>query len=344
MLYISTRNKVDSFTAHRVFHEAFPNDGGLYVPFRLSAFNEEYQNIRAGQSVGKAIASILNHFFGFTLSGWDIDCVIGRAPFELCIMNRRITVAQCYHNPESSWEYIVKNLYACMGGSETADAPQGWVRIAIEIAILFGIYTQMDSTEDAGFDICVTGGDLATVSAALYAKDLGLPIEKILCVCNENGSLWEFIRRGELNTGIPVINTGLPELDTVRPKYLEYLIHRGLGVDAVKQYTTACEQNGIFRLDEDARMMLEREVTATVASTNRVDAVISSMYRTHQYIADPALALSYGGLQDYRASTGISNHTLLLAKESPVLSAERITKTLNISQDDLMKQINSPKE
>ncbi len=345
MLYISTRNKVDSYTAHRALHQEFAGDGGMYVPFRLTAFDPQQLQEWKGQSAGEAIAQILNGFFGLSLSGWDVECAVGRTPLRTVSMNRRMTLAECWRNLGGSWEFIVKNLYACMGCAAMAsDGIRGWARVAIEIALLFGIYTQMETGETDTFDICVAGGDFSTVVASLYAKDMGLPVGKILCVCNENSNFWDLVRRGEYNTGAAAIRTTLPSLDVVRPQYLEHLIYRAFGLDGVRQYLESCESNGIFSLGEESKLVLENELAVTVSSTNRVDAVISSIYRTNGYIADPVTALTYGGLQDYRASTGISNHTLLLAKESPVTSAGRITRILGITENEMIKQINSPKE
>ncbi|MBQ4642332.1 MAG: hypothetical protein IJB47_06980 [Oscillospiraceae bacterium] len=344
MLYVSTKSKTDFYTAHRALHNRFAGDGGMFVPFHLVTIEPEQLAAWKGKSAGEAIALILNGFFGLSLTGWDVEYAIGRTPFRAVAMNRRITVAECWRSISGSWDKIVRNLHICMGCRDTVAADiQGWVRIAIEIAILFGIYAQIDDDGTGTFDICVAGGNFATVAAALYAKDMGLPVGKILCVCNENSGFWDLIHRGEFNTGLAVIKTALSELDITRPRYLEYLIHRAFGIEGVKQYLDACDKNGVFYLDEDMEVRLTDELLTAVSSSSRVDAVISSLYRTNGYIADPVTALIYGGLQDYRASSGVSNHTLLLAKDSPLDSSSTVAQALGITRNELIKQINSPR-
>ncbi len=343
MLYISTRNNVDSYTAHRALHEAAASDGGLYTPFRPLTPN--HLSPWKDLSTCDAIALVLNCFFGRSLSGWDIDCAIGRTPFQTVELGRRTTVIECWRNPGGNWNDIVERLYAYLRneGSSKMDAC-GWARVAIEIAMLFGLFVQADLDACERFDLCVSGGDFATVAAALYAKDMGLPIGKILCVCNENGSFWDLIHRGEMNTGVTPVNTRFSGLDTAKPMYFEYLLHRAYGTDVAMEYVNVCRRNGVFRLNEELLPRLSDELLATVVSTNRMDAVISSIYRTNRYIADPILAFTYGGLQDYRASSGIGNHTLLLGKENPATYADRLTEILNLSKYELTKQINSTKE
>lgn len=329
MLYISTRNNIDSYTAYRALHEETAVDGGFFAPFR--PLKPEQIPEWRGVSSGEAIAQVLNSFFGLSLTAWDVDCAIGRTPFQTVQIGRRSTVVECWHNPGSSWKYIVESLYACMCG-KTPSGPtvRGWARVAIKTAMLFGLCAQANLGANDGFDLCIADDDFATVAAALYGKDLGLPVGKILCVCNENGALWDLLHRGEMST------TG--------QMYFEYLLHRAYGADKVCEYLDVCRRNGTFRLDEELLPRLRGEILTTVVSTDRIDSVISSTYRTNRYIADPLLAFTYGGLQDYRAASSLGNHTLLLGKESPVLSAQRLAKVLNLGKNELVKQINSFKE
>ena len=39
MLYVSTRNRMDTYTAYRALHEKNAPDGGKFVPFQLVAFD-----------------------------------------------------------------------------------------------------------------------------------------------------------------------------------------------------------------------------------------------------------------------------------------------------------------
>ena len=330
MLYVSTRNTVDSFTAHRALHETAASDGGLFAPFRPITPEQiaQWKDLSATE----AIALVLNRFFGLSLSGWDVECAIGRTPFQIVEIARKSIAAECWRNPGSSWNYLIENLYTCMCGKSSA--VNGWARIAIEISLLFGLFTQTKTTGES-VDLCVADEDFGTVAAALYAKDMGLPIGKILCVCNESGSFWDLIHRSEMATD---------EINAKKTVYFEYLLHRAFGTDTVTDYLSATQRNRVFRLDEEALPKLGKEITATVVSTDRVDAVLSSIYRSGGYIADPSLAFTYGGLQDYRASTGINNQTVLLGKVSPALYANRLTKLLNIGRNELSKQINSTKE
>ena len=56
---------------------------------------------------------------------------------------------------------------------------------------------------------------------------------------------------------------------------------------------------------------------------------------------DPSTAVSYGGLQDYRARTGESRAALVLSERSPGCDEEVVAAAMGISLDELKKRINN---
>ena len=304
MLYVSTRNINDTYTAYRALHEAFAADGGSYVPFHLPVYSNA-DLLRMRQSTcSDTIAEVLNLFFGLRLSGWDVECAIGRAPFKVESLGQRLVVAETWRNPDGSLKYLIDNLYrlAC-GENNKGKQPAGWALIAIQIAMLFGVYASMDIPCAERFDIAVPAGDFSDMVTVSYARAMGLPIELALCACNENSSVWDFICRGELST------------NTNQPVYMETFVYQSLGADEVKRYLDARERKHIYYINEAQQLAVTVNTFATVVSTRRIDSVISGMFQSNNYRLDNNAALSYSALQDYRAINGINKNTLILAKK-----------------------------
>ena len=191
-----------------------------------------------------------------------------------------------------------------------ANQATGWAYIAIEIALLFGLYVAAETIPAQGLDVAVESSDFADITAIEYAKQMGLPINRIVCATNENGSVWDLFTKGDFNT--------TSEL----PMYLECFLFARLGKDAVVQYLQACEKKRIYRADVQQLQTLNDNVFCSVVSVNRVDSIISGMHRANGYVLDPSTAVAYGGLQDYRANGGLNQDTLLLAKQRPALEKE----------------------
>lgn len=304
MLYVSTRNISETYTAYRALHEARTPDGGFFVPFYLPEFTTEEIAIMRSQSFVDVIARILNLFFGVGLSGWDVECAVGSTPVKMTALNQRLTVAEAWHNPDGSFRYLQNSLYKKMTGKN--NVPAGWPYVAIKIAMLFGLFTTIEDKQ-ADFDIAATTGDFADLTAVFYAKEMGLPINMTICACNESCPVWDLTNRGVFSTNANV------EVLT----FMECFLFKCFGAESAKQYVSACKARESFQIDEGQLEEISSQMFSAVISTNRVDTIISSMYRSNQYSIDPYTAYGYGGLQDYRAKTGINKDTILLSKLRP---------------------------
>ena len=160
MLYVSTRSKTDSYTAHRVLNEDRAPDGGFFIPFRLPEYDQAtIKNICEG-SFGEAVAHILNEFFSANVSAWDVDCAIGKVSVKIISTPHRVLLAQLWNNPGDSYDYICTTLYSRLsgGGKRVTE----WARIAIRIAILFGLYTVLSKQNMETFDVSVKNKGTAT--------------------------------------------------------------------------------------------------------------------------------------------------------------------------------------
>ena len=309
MLYLSTRNTTDCYTAYRALNEARAHDGGFYVPFRLQRFTDGDLLAFRSQTPCEVIARVVNSFFGVNLCGWDVECVVGRGPVKPEAVNQRLLFAEFWRNPDGSLKYLINNLYHRMTAKDRA---LGWSYIAIEIALLFGLYSAVETVPTQGLDVAVEAGDFADITAIEYAKQMGLPINTMVCAANENSAVWDLFTKGDLHTG--AVNE--------QPQYLECFLFARLGTDAVLRYLDACEKKRIYRIDEEQLRILSDNVFCSVVSANRVDSIISGMYRANGYAIDPITAVAYGGLQDYRANAGLNRDTLILSKNRPALEKE----------------------
>ena len=342
MLYISSRSKTDSFTAHRALHNETAPDGGVFVPFHLPVLDADFMQQLRGQSFCKTVSDILNLFFSCGISEWDVECSIGRTPVRVLEMSHRLLAAEMWHNPEGNYQHIEKNIFNKLTGG--AGEPTKWAKIAIRVAFLFGIYGSVLDERIESFDTSVACGDFTQPMAAWYARKMGLPIGTIICACNENSGPWDLICRGELNTGASTVKTQVPLLDDACPIGLERIVFETLGQDAVKELAEKCAKKSTFRVDAESLPLLNEGLTSAVVGDSRIGSILSSVYRTNRYIADHYAAIPYGAIQDYRARSGESKLTLFFADNSPVLQADKIASLIGLSSKELIAAIHSIKE
>lgn len=328
MLYVTTRNKVDTYTSHNALCNDRSPDGGMYVPFRLPRMSEEEISGLKDKGFGLCVAEILNLFFSARLEALDVDFCVGRSPVKLVSMSHKILIAETWHNPDWDFARMVRNLTSRIQDVAGNSAPpSNWAWIAIRIAVLFGLFGEMLRNQylehGQQMDVAVTAGDFTAPMAVWYARRMGLPIRTVVCGCNDNGTTWDLLHHGELHTGGDV------------PPDLERLIFGTLGAGETQQYCQICDRRGIYTPAEEQLEKLRSGMFAAVVSKKRMESVIHSMYRTNTYLLGPDSALAYGGLQDYRASSGETRPALILTERGPACSADTVANAMGITIQEL---------
>lgn len=299
MLYVNSRNKSESFTAFRVLAENPVSGKGVIVPFRLRKMtDEQIQNICSG-SFYDAVAQMLNHLFNLHLEGWDLELNAGRNATAIYQMNPRIHVSELWHNPADTYAFLEKALYKKLG--QTGDNMPLWASVGIRIAVLFGIYAQLNGQGFEFLDVVGVSNDSTTYLAPFYAKLLGLPIRNIIIGCDEESGLWELIHKGQL----PAFSTAA---DAV-----EMMIFSVLGEEEVARFWEQHGQKRPYILDEEQICVFSEGLFAAVIGDSRLDSVIENVYRTNAYRMSRQTAVAYSAVQDYRAKTGDCRDVLIFA-------------------------------
>jgi threonine synthase len=138
-------------------------------------------------------------------------------------------------------------------------------RLAPQIAYYFSAYIDLLTSGQIEMgekiDFVVPTGNFGGILAGWYAKNMGLPIRKLVCASNRNKSLAEFFKTGTYNAKREVCRTMSPSMDVVVPSNLERLLFEISGRNAKltaermqelaekKEYTITPKEKA--QLDED---------------------------------------------------------------------------------------------
>jgi threonine synthase len=337
VLYVTTRNDRDAFTANRALRENRCALGGHYLPFRHPRFSREEMDGLLEGSSGDCIAFILNLQFGTKLTGRDVDLCIGRHCTRVEPLQHRLLLAECWHTPGYRFSGIVQALNSRITGDNVAAS--GWMQIAVRIGILFGIFSDLRKMGIWEADISCLSGDFLIPISAWYARQWGLPIRNLISCCNENNSLWELICHGQMRTDAVSIPTFLPAADIVVPEHLERLIRECGGVGEILRYLEICRTGRCYYPSDLILSRMREGMHVSVVGSQRVRITIPAVYKTHGRLLSCATALSYAGALDQRAKTGLSGYTLIWSEESPVTEAEVISEILNIPAETVAEHI-----
>ena len=337
MLYATTRNDRDAFTANWALRENRDSLGGHYLPFRHPKFSrEELETLLTG-SAGDCVSHILNLAFGTKLTGRDVELCIGKHCLRLEHLQYGILLAESWHTPGYRFDRIVRILAGRVAG-EGAEV-SGWMQIAVRIGVLFGFFSELRKRGIQEADISCLSGDFLMPISAWYARLWGLPIRNIICCCNENNSLWELICHGQMRTDGISVPTILPSADIVLPEHLERLIRECGGVGETRRYLDACRTGRSYYPSDLILNRLREGLYVSVVGSERIRMTVPNLYKTHGKLVSRATALSYAGALDYRAKTGAAGHTLIWSEEAPDTETEIIAQLLDIPAERVQEYI-----
>ncbi len=308
MLYVTTREKFDAFTAPRTLAADCGGDGGTFVPYRLPRFTPEELEAMMGQSFAQTVVQLLDRFFSCRLNAWETETAIGRHPFQIADLGNRIHCLQLWHN--------LQGTYACLEETLAYKVnPQGnitsWLRIAIRICVLFGVFGQYRAAgalkPGQTVDLAVPGDDFLLPMAGWYCREMGLPIGTVICGCQNSSLPWELLHLGDTRL----------EGDSALLRELERLIFGTMGAEEAVRFGGLAQCRGSYKLLEADAERLRQGMFCAMVSPQRVRDVIPSVYRTNGCSLSPDAALSYAALMDYRAKTGTKTPALLLEDSKP---------------------------
>lgn len=340
MLYTTTRSNADTFTVHRVLHSQRAPDGGQFLPFHLPVFSQDDLIQQYKGSFNDRVARAINILFSKQLTGYDIDLALGKRSVRMQQLNQRLFTAECWHNPQWDYSGMEKQLlYLICDEKDSEPAISDWAEIGIRMAVLFGIVGEMVvnglASQEKPVDLAMLSGNFSAPMAAWYARGMGLPIGNIVCCCNENSALWDFICHGQLRTDGIARRTMIPEADIMIPKHLEHLISLYGGPAEVAYYVDCLHIGKTYYAEDGLIRRLRQGIYVTVSSENRILNTVSNSFSTHKYLLSLSSSLSYAGLQDYRARTGESRTAVILTEKSPRLDMEAISGLTGISDREL---------
>lgn len=313
MLYLTTRDNKDAYTIHKTMLSDLAPDGGMFVPFRIPAYTQDEFRKLKQCNAGEIIADVLNRFFCAGISGWAVDIAMGRSCIKTAGLSQKVITIEPWHNPLQSYKYTEESLYRLLSDSDAVSKhPTNWVKIAIRIATLFAAYCGMladgQIAEEEAFDLAVNVDDFSIPMAGWYAKQMGLPINIIICSCTDNDGVWDLIHRGQIS-----LNT-VPE---ALASGLERLIYSVYGEEETARFVKTTQEKKTYTVDPETEINLNNIFFCAVAGDARAATVVNSVKRTDGYEICSAGALAYGAVQDYRAKTGENKITVLFSDEAP---------------------------
>ncbi len=167
-------------------------------------------------------------------------------------------------------------------------------------------------------NVTVPTGNFGNILAAYYAKQMGVPIAKLICASNENKVLFDFFRTGVYDRNREFILTSSPSMDILISSNLERLIYTIAGQDAKKnsELMAQLKEKGTYEITSEMKERLA-DFEGGFATEEETKETIRRTYEKTGYVMDTHTAVAAYVCARYRKDSGDDKKCLVASTASP---------------------------
>ena len=209
-----------------------------------------------------------------------------------------------------------------------------WGRLAPQIAYYVSAYCDMvksGAVKMGGrINICVPTGNFGNILAAYIAKQMGLPVNKLICASNRNNVLTDFFKKGgSYDKNRDFYTTTSPSMDILISSNLERKLVAGLMDQLAK--------GGSYQVAVDVFAKIEADFDAGCCDDAAAAQTIKALWENEHYLCDTHTAVAVRVYEDYRARTGDTTPAVIASTASPFKFCRSVIEALGgtLEKDDV---------
>lgn len=185
-------------------------------------------------------------------------------------------------------------------------------------------------------NVVVPTGNFGNILAAYFAKNMGIPIAKLICASNENKVLYDFFETGIYDRNRKFVLTSSPSMDILISSNLERLIYRLAGCDAEKNaaFMKALSREGKYEITADMKANLE-DFYGNYASEQETAETIKKLYDKTGYVIDTHTAVAAAVLHKYQEATKDTTKVVVASTASPFKFTRSVMNAIDAKYDSM---------
>jgi len=210
-----------------------------------------------------------------------------------------------------------------------------WGRLCPQIVYYFYGYLSLVSAGaislGQSLHYVVPTGNFGNILSAWYAREMGLPIGKLICASNENRVLTDFFTTGCYDRRREFYKTASPSMDILISSNLERFLFEMSGHDgkSLCAWMWDLENKGIFSVDNALLQKMGAFLWAGSATEREAAEEIRRLQTTYHYLMDTHTAVGAAVYGKYRSQTGDAILAVLDATASPFKFSKSVLEALD---------------
>lgn len=196
-------------------------------------------------------------------------------------------------------------------------------RLAPQVVYYFKAYADLVRSGRIGIgqkvDFVVPTGNFGDILAGYFAKEMGLPVGRLVCASNRNDVLTQFLRTGVYDRCRPFYRTLSPSMDILVSSNLERLLFLLSQGDAarVAAYMRSLREEGVYRVDDALLARLQAEFSCGCCDDEQTEETIGRVWREYGYLMDTHTAVAWHVADEYARESGSEAPLVVLSTASP---------------------------
>ncbi|MBE6031128.1 MAG: threonine synthase [Clostridiales bacterium] len=180
-------------------------------------------------------------------------------------------------------------------------------------------------------NVVVPTGNFGNILAAYYAKQMGLPIDKLICASNKNNVLTDFIKTGTYDIRRDFYMTNSPSMDILISSNLERLLYHLSGNNGaeIRELMEKLDTEKVYTVSSKVKEGM-KDFYGGFCSVEDTNAAIGKMYEENDYLMDTHTAVGYKVYEEYRKETGDTKPTLVASTASAYKFAESVGEAIGL--------------
>jgi len=202
-------------------------------------------------------------------------------------------------------------------------------RLAPQTVYYFYAYAQMVKNGEINLgekiNFTVPTGNFGDILAGYYAKEMGLPVNKLICASNDNKVLYDFFKTGTYNINREFVVTASPSMDILISSNLERLLyHICENTETVKSLMDGLktDKKYDFKVSSDY-------IIGEYASQAETFGAIKEVYEKSGYVTDTHTAVAYAAYKKYKKETNDDTKNVIVSTASPYKFAKDVCRAID---------------
>ena len=227
-----------------------------------------------------------------------------------------------------------------------------WGRLVPQIVYYVSAYCDLVEqgriTLGEKMNVVVPTGNFGNILAAYYAKEMGVPIKKLICASNANNVLTDFINTGVYDKNREFFMTASPSMDILISSNLERLLFLLSGMDDtfVSDIMKKLKETGKYEVPKSVLAALQETFAAGCCDDTATKKTIKETYEKYNYLCDTHTAVAVNVANEYIARTGDKTPTVIASTANPYKFSKSVLSAVkeNVSSTDEFSMVDELNE